>query len=511
MAGRDAEDWAEIELGFHRRKQVVKKKSFADASIDEEPPKVDEHPHRNSVEKSDQVHRDATRATLLHLEDGKAMLDHSPHHGGELLKHSNSHGRLDTTIEDFAHKANAHAQRNPELYQTSFEFDIKDPTRSMGGLFDETMRRLDADGDGVFNISDLDDLMEADVDEVVLEEEDNYKPIFIVVQMLIAVGFWLVESIRLEGLDFWKTAAGLETVVERYTSQNLTAVKVSEDFEECINHTWEVWRWLSYQYTHTNASHIAMNTLIILLAGLPLEMFQGHIRTFLLWNSGVIAGAFASMAWNVRKTLVGMSAGCYTLLGVHFSEIIMNWKESRFRYPKIALLIVIVGVDILNIHFTQTDSTYAELAGNIIAVTSHSAHVGGFATGLLLGILISRNLIVTRCEKALMWLAGFGLVAITAYHLIVMAEWPPRSNTWDESEPYCWISQVWCQEFFGDVDFHCVRCGDIECIRRWQQFRMVEQIDYEICVYEPTLGGFYNGTPPGKDAWIGRSCISAGR
>eukprot|EP00930_Biecheleria_cincta_P085503 TRINITY_DN74895_c0_g1_i1.p1 TRINITY_DN74895_c0_g1~~TRINITY_DN74895_c0_g1_i1.p1 ORF type:complete len:780 (+),score=92.45 TRINITY_DN74895_c0_g1_i1:67-2406(+) len=338
---------------------------------------------------------------------------------------------------------------------------------------DRIFLSLDANRDGVFNVDDLDDLVAADVDEVVMEDEPIILPIYIILQLLVVLGFWLVNAIMKYPNDILYALAGLES-----NFPGLTTVLV---YRDCVSYRWDAWRWLTYQFTHNGVAHVGMNCFILVVAGLPLETFQGHWRTFLLFNAGVASGAMTSMVWNVRAELVGMSAGCYALLFVHFAELVMNWGQSRFRWPKVILLLAIVGLDVANIQLTQMKAT-DELSPELKAV-SHSAHVGGAFTGLVLGIIFSRNLVVHQRERCYQLTALFMFAGFLTYNLAYIAEWPPR--TFIDPEPWCWSGQVFNQSLFIDPVYHCVRCANTECIDRWYSTqRWVEPVIWQNCKYE---------------------------
>lgn len=340
-------------------------------------------------------------------------------------------------------------------------------------MADRMFMSLDADGDGVFDVNDLHDLFTGDVDEVIMEDEPIILPIYIILQLSVVIGFWLVNAIMKHPDDILFALAGLES-----NFPGSTTVVV---YRDCISYRWDAWRWLTYQFTHNGAAHVGMNCFILLVAGLPLETFQGHWRTFLLFNAGVASGAMTSMVWNVRAELVGMSAGCYALLFAHFAELLMNWRQSRFRWPKMFVLFTIVGLDVVNIQLTQLSVT--DDLSPVLKAVSHSSHVGGALLGFIIGILLSRNLVVHLHERCYQ-LAAFSIFGgFLAYNLTYIAEWPPRTYT--DPEPWCWSAQVFNQTLFNDKVYHCVRCADTECMDRWYSTqRWVEPVTWQNCKYE---------------------------
>merc|ERR1712176_1626954 len=124
-----------------------------------------------------------------------------------------------------------------------------------------------------------------------------------------------------------------------------------------------------------------------ILLGIPLEAFHGTIKMLLMFNLGVFGGACCCAISATHDVIVGMSGGCYALLGMHFADLIMNWKQKRFRIPTLILLLTLAEVDIVSSLFVMTTGK------------SNSAHVGGFVVGIILGIQIGTNLYVNNAER----------------------------------------------------------------------------------------------------------------
>lgn len=348
-------------------------------------------------------------------------------------------------------------------------------------IMQEILERLDENDDGIFDENDLDELFAAETQGEAVEDVSQSLPIFAILQCLVASLLWgVLSGLNSNSTSFFMREAGLESLLPGKTQVIV--------YENCENLTWQAWRWLSYQFTHGSFTHIGMNVFILLVAGIPLEGFQGTFRTFLLFNAGVATGAITSMVWNRRSSLVGMSAGCYSMLFVHFSEIFLNWRQSRFKYPKLFMLLFIVVVDFVNIRLTQEKETLRN--DPFLSAVSHTAHAGGAGVGLLLGFLISRNLEVTRCERIFQAIVLILLIGLYSFHFAMLVKWPPQ--TFEDDKPWCWVRQIYNQTLFKDTSFHCVRCGDHYCIDRWSSQRWIQNVDWEICHTEMGFWDDYN-------------------
>eukprot|EP00933_Yihiella_yeosuensis_P023206 TRINITY_DN18099_c0_g1_i3.p1 TRINITY_DN18099_c0_g1~~TRINITY_DN18099_c0_g1_i3.p1 ORF type:complete len:204 (-),score=14.55 TRINITY_DN18099_c0_g1_i3:152-679(-) len=174
-----------------------------------------------------------------------------------------------------------------------------------------------------------------------------------------------------------------------------------------------------------------------------------------------------------------MSAGCYALIGMHLGDLFLNWHQTRYRKPKLVILVLLIAFDLLNVYLSTT-------AGE--TSTSHSAHLGGYSIGLILGILLGRNLVVKWWERCLQaFLVGLAC-GLFAFCVAWNATWPPRTM-WDMT-PWCWARQVYNQSVFGDVAYHCVRCQDQSCIDEFSGMRYVEKVSFRMC--DSTYGWKYS-------------------
>ncbi|CAL1144718.1 unnamed protein product [Cladocopium goreaui] len=192
-----------------------------------------------------------------------------------------------------------------------------------------------------------------------------------------------------------------------------------------------IWRLITYQFTHGHFTHIAMNTLVALFTGIPLEGFHGPKRTFIVFETSVICGGLWHMAWRPHDSaLVGMSAGCYALMAMHMADLIMNWGQNRYRFPRLFLLLLLIGLDVGAGAMAKPDD-----------VTGHAAHFGGYLAGLIFGLCFVRNVKVTKCEKYLQAVGVFIGCGCLIFCLVWIALWAPRS-LWDGGVPWCWARQV---------------------------------------------------------------------
>merc|ERR1719401_2441905 len=145
-----------------------------------------------------------------------------------------------------------------------------------------------------------------------------------------------------------------------------------------------------------------MNVILNTVLGVPLEGLHGFRRMLLMYNIGVFGGALCYFVNDSHTTVVGMSGGCYALIGMHLADLTMNWAQKKFRKPILLFLVILVGIDFL--------SSFLALSSEN---SSHSAHLGGAIAGCMIGILIGKNLKVKCWERILQGFVlflGVGLV-----------------------------------------------------------------------------------------------------
>ncbi|CAE8603060.1 unnamed protein product [Polarella glacialis] len=328
---------------------------------------------------------------------------------------------------------------------------------------------LDIDGDGDVDFDDVMAGMEGEVDgeaqEGMLRE---HRIIFVPIQITICLALWLIGAIAYstDG-NFMLSLGGLDSFVP-----GMTVMKIHD--QDCNRYSWQAWRWVTYQWTHGSLSHVGMNSFIVFVAGMPLEGFHGTLRMIAIFNCGVVGGALCHMLSNTHAAgLVGMSAGCYSLIGMHMADLFMNWRQNKWRKPKLLVLILLMGFDIGIAQLNSDDH-----------VTGHSAHFGGYIAGLVMGILLVRNLKVHMWERVAQGIPLTIAIGSVAGALYWNSLWAPVS-VWD-AVPWCYYRQVYNPAIFGDAVYHCVRCADQACMDKYNSMQFVRYADMQQCTY--TMG-----------------------
>jgi rhomboid-related protein 1/2/3 len=157
-----------------------------------------------------------------------------------------------------------------------------------------------------------------------------------------------------------------------------------------------------------------------------------------LYLAGVYLGAIACAVSDVYSMVVGASGGVFALVGLHVANLLINWSELRHskvnRSGTLLFVAIICGIEVFEIVVSSR------------AKTSHSAHVGGFTGGLLLGIMFLWNPVVTRFEKYIMLPAAIiGAVTFAGFGSYwVFSHFPPKEifghsfPSQYSNPPCCW-------------------------------------------------------------------------
>eukprot|EP00434_Breviolum_minutum_P031541 symbB.v1.2.027890.t1/scaffold2895.1/size67727/2 len=295
--------------------------------------------------------------------------------------------------------------------------------------------------------------LEEMIEERVYEEDTEFFvmqsfPTFTLIQStLIFVSYILFSATS------GKSFAGLETLFPGQTDLALTNVQT--EGSSCEDFRFQLWRALTYQFTHSSFTHMLGNVLLLAICGISLEGFHGTLRLLWMFEIGVLGGAGCVCVFDSHARVVGMSGGAYSLLGQQLGDVLLNWERKSAPYRLIFIFLLTLTEVVLYLLNPQDEISY-------------SAHMGGAVAGLLLVLVFGRNLTiktyaieqeVIRIAKALL----FGLVIFCICWALL--NWPPMDLI--EQVPYCWSREVSNQTIFGDGTFHCVRCGDSDCIARW--------------------------------------------
>ena len=141
----------------------------------------------------------------------------------------------------------------------------------------------------------------------------------------------------------------------------------------------QYWRLLTSVFLHAGLSHLGSNLLVQILMGNIVERNLGHVRYLILFLLSGIGGNIVSVLYDnalgVNTYSVGASGAVFGVMGVLLLLIAKGRKKLRSgssMLPRAAFAVF-----------------YAVYSGFKNPYTDNAAHIGGLATGVLLGILFT--------------------------------------------------------------------------------------------------------------------------
>jgi len=288
-------------------------------------------------------------------------------------------------------------------------------------------------------------------EDYVADKVNQHIPFFIILQTFIVLMAWLVgsiyRSVNESDATFWTSKAGLDTISPGWSDLRLFG-------DACQDLRAEVWRYITYQWSHVGISHVLVNCFMLIVLGIPLEGLHGFRRITLMFNAGVLGGACCYWVGDASNTVVGMSGGCYALVGMHAASLIMNWSQIKFRWACLVFLALLISIDV---------AAYVLSVGETNA--SHTAHVGGAIAGFLIDLVIGKNLKILCRERYLQAFAAFFIVVLLVFCFTWLAVQDPPKNMFADYS-WCWLRQMYYPSRFGNK-WQCVQCANKACIETY--------------------------------------------
>lgn len=136
----------------------------------------------------------------------------------------------------------------------------------------------------------------------------------------------------------------------------------------------EYWRLLTAGFVHAGFLHIAINMWCLWSLGRLAERLFGSWQTLCIYLVTGVGGALLSIAYDPERLSVGASGAVFgiagaLIAGLKFGDFAISWREQRATLSSIVL-------------FTVISFVWGMQSGS----TDNMCHLGGFITGLLLGL-----------------------------------------------------------------------------------------------------------------------------
>ncbi len=148
----------------------------------------------------------------------------------------------------------------------------------------------------------------------------------------------------------------------------------------------EFYRIFTAMFLHAGTEHIVNNMLMLATVGAIVEQYTGHGFFFILYIISGIFGNLLSMGYELRNNLnwisVGASGAIMGIVGFLVVWIIIN-RQRFVKNKSLMMRIGLLAIFLVNACFFQ------EGANTV-------AHLGGFITGVVLGII---NIVLLKNRK----------------------------------------------------------------------------------------------------------------
>ncbi len=213
------------------------------------------------------------------------------------------------------------------------------------------------------------------------------------------------------------------------------------------------WTFLTYQFVHDSPFagsdgsglwkllHLAFNMLGLWVFGRPLEDRLGHLGLAALYLSGGIVAGFAHVL-DTPAPVIGASGAVCTMVG----GFAMLLPRVRIR---VLVIFILIGIWSIPATWVVGFWVLLDLAGfaRETGTTAYAAHLGGYLTGLLGGLLV---LLLGRTrgdDVDALWLFRQMRRRVAARAALAQPQTPPASTpvakaAEDAGPPRTWLAEV---------------------------------------------------------------------
>jgi rhomboid protease GluP len=136
----------------------------------------------------------------------------------------------------------------------------------------------------------------------------------------------------------------------------------------------DYWRLLTAAFVHGGLFHIAMNMWCLWSLGRLAERLFGKWQTFAIYIVTGVGGSLLSIAYDPGRLSVGASGAIFGIVGaliagLKFGDFPISWRQQRATLSSVVVF-----------------ALFSFVWGMSSTGTDNMAHLGGFITGLLLGM-----------------------------------------------------------------------------------------------------------------------------
>jgi len=172
----------------------------------------------------------------------------------------------------------------------------------------------------------------------------------------------------------------------------------------------QYWRLFTAVLLHANLNHLLMNMYAFFSIGFFLERLIGSWKMLLLFIVSSFAASAASLYWDPATTSVGASGAIYAMFGVYMILLTTKIMERKTRL----VILLCIGVYVV----------YNIVTGLVPGI-DYAAHIGGFATGLVLGVAMRPTFVNPQKTSRNLLLLSSG-IAVPVILVLLLLSRPPE-------------------------------------------------------------------------------------
>ncbi len=154
----------------------------------------------------------------------------------------------------------------------------------------------------------------------------------------------------------------------------------------------QYYRLFTAVFLHADFDHLLNNMLMLAIVGTIVENYAGHAYFFFMYMIAGLFGNMISMAYEIQNSLswvsVGASGAIMGLVGFVIVWVAIN-RKTFIKSRNMVIRLILLGIFVIQACFFQEGANTA-------------AHLGGFLTGFVLGII---NIVLLKNDKHMEGLA----------------------------------------------------------------------------------------------------------
>jgi rhomboid protease GluP len=186
-----------------------------------------------------------------------------------------------------------------------------------------------------------------------------------------------------------------------------------------LTYAGQSWRLLTSCFVHAGLLHIGFNMWAFWGLGLFVEKLLGHWRFLVAYLLAGLGGAIASVWWHPVSVSVGASGAIFGVAGILVALLRFGKVTGELEYLKAHSKSILTFIG------------YNLIFGFISPHVDNAAHLGGLATGVVIGTLLPRSDADDQ-SSSIRTAAIFGLIA---FAMFLMFDYARRMNRGKTAAP----------------------------------------------------------------------------